>query len=99
MVTPSAAGRRSTAVTVGRPYVSVPVLSKIIVRTVGMRSSADGSLTMMPLRAAREIAPTIATGTPMSSGQGVAMTSTARNRLGSPLTIQPSAATMRAITV
>ena len=44
---------------------------------------------MMMLRfAASEMAPMIVTGMAMSSGQGVATTSTARNRTGSPLHIQ-----------
>jgi hypothetical protein len=44
---------------------------------------------MMLRRAAREIAPMIATGMAMSSGHGVAITITARNRDGSPLTTHP----------
>ena len=39
---------------------------------------------MMPLRAASEIEPMIATGMAISSGHGVATTSTARKRTGSP---------------
>ena len=39
---------------------------------------------MMPRRAAAEMAPMIATGIAMSSGHGVAMTTTLRNRTGFP---------------
>ncbi len=43
---------------------------------------------MMPRRAASEIEPMIATGMAINSGQGVATTSTARNRIASPLAAQ-----------
>ena len=39
---------------------------------------------MMPRRAAVEMAPMIATGMAISSGQGVAITTTLRKRIGSP---------------
>ena len=58
-----------------------------------------GFFTMMPRRAASEIAPMMATGTPMSSGQGVATTTTARKRVGSPETAQPRPPSTRATTV
>ena len=68
----------------------MPVLSKMAVRQVSIFSSTAGSLMMMPRRAASEIEPMIATGMAISSGQGVATTSTARKRVGSPLTAQAS---------
>src|ERR1700686_5071444 len=58
-----------------------------------------GSLMMMPRRAASEIAPMIATGMAISRGQGVAMTSTARNRVPSPLRPHETAARPKAATV
>ena len=55
---------------------------------------------MMMLRfAASEMAPMMATGMPISSGHGVATTSTARNRTGSPLHIQAEIASASAIGV
>jgi hypothetical protein len=54
---------------------------------------------MMPRFAASDMAPMIATGMPMSSGHGVATTSTARNRTGSPLHAHAATATMSAIGV
>src|SRR5947207_8637665 len=53
------------------------------VRQLETRSSIPGSLMMIPRAAAIEIAPIIATGIANNKGQGVAMTKTARNRLGS----------------
>ena len=47
---------------------------------------------MIPRRAASETEPITATGIAMSSGQGVATTSTARNRTGSPLASHAAAA-------
>ena len=52
---------------------------------VSIFSSTAGSLMMMPRRAASDTAPMIATGMAIKSGQGVATTSTARNRVGSRL--------------
>ena len=43
---------------------------------------------MMPRRAASEMEPMMATGMAISSGQGVATTSTARKRTASPLAAQ-----------
>ena len=89
-------GAVSVSVNEGLPYVSVPVLSKISVRHESIRSSIAGFRITMPRRAASEIAPMIATGIPISSGHGVAITSTARNRVGSPLMAHPTPATARA---
>ena len=49
-------------------------------------------LTMTPARAARETPETSATGAARMSGQGVATTSTARARTGSPLAAHAAAA-------
>ena len=84
------------SVSAGRPYVSVPVLSKIATRHVAMRSRTAGSRIMIPRLAAREIDPIIATGIAISSGQGVATTRTARNRVTFPLSHQASAASVMA---
>ena len=62
-------------------------------------SSIAGFLMMMPRLADSEIAPMIATGTPMSSGHGVAMTTTAKNRVGSPEMTQPSTPSASATSV
>ena len=51
---------------------------------------------MIARRAHREMEPMIATGIAISSGHGVAITSTARKRMGSPLTAQASSATVSA---
>ncbi len=51
---------------------------------------------MIARRAQREMEPMIATGMAISSGQGVAITRTARKRTGSPLMIHASAASARA---
>ena len=74
----------------------MPVLSKIAVRHSAICSSTTGLRTMIARRAHREIEPMIATGIAMSSGHGVAMTSTARKRTASPLMTQASPATVRA---
>ena len=50
----------------------------------------------MPRRAASEMLPMMATGMAMSSGQGVATTSTARKRTGWRLMIQAAAAMTKA---
>jgi hypothetical protein len=54
---------------------------------------------MMLRRAASEIAPMIATGIAMSSGHGVATTSTAKKRKGSPLAAHAATAADMAIGV
>ena len=82
---PSAA---STQVTCGVPLVSVPVLSNSMVRTRASRSSAPPPLTMMPRLAARETPQISAIGAARIIGQGVATTSTASARLGSPASHQ-----------
>ena len=51
---------------------------------------------MIPRLAASEIEPMMATGIPINSGQGVATTSTARKRTGSPLIAQAAKAAARA---
>ena len=65
----------STAVTDGRPMVSVPVLSNATVFTRAMSSSAAPPLTRMPIRVAAPIADTIDTGVEITSAQGHAITS------------------------
>ena len=69
----------------GVPSVSVPVLSRITVRASPSRSIAAPPLTMTPTRAARDTPERMATGAARMRGQGVATTSTARPRTGSPL--------------
>jgi hypothetical protein len=54
---------------------------------------------MMPCLAASEMAPITATGMEISSGQGVAITTTARKRIASPVTTQAATATPTAIGV
>ena len=51
---------------------------------------------MIARRAQRDIEPMMAIGMAISNGQGVAMTSTARNRIDSPLTAHATRATVRA---
>ena len=77
----------------------MPVLSNMTVLTRPTSSSIAGFFTMMPRFADREIAPMMATGTPMSSGHGVAMTTTARKRDGSPEMSQPTMPSATAMTV
>ncbi len=89
-------GGQSWSVNSGLPYVSVPVLSKMMVRQVPICSSTAGSLMTIPRLAASEIEPMTATGMAISSGQGVAITSTARKRTASPLAIQAARATATA---
>jgi hypothetical protein len=62
-------------------------------------SSTTGFLTMIPRRAASDTAPMIATGMAIKRGQGVAVTSTARNRTDSPLPNQAAKAMAIAIGV
>ena len=67
------------------PWVRVPVLSNAAERTRASTSNTPPSL-MMTLSFAAELIPPInATGVAMSSGHGVATTSTSANRTGSPL--------------
>jgi hypothetical protein len=66
------------------------------VRQPEICSSTTGLLTMMARRAQSEIDPMIAIGMARSSGHGVAITSTARNRIDSPLNAHASAATASA---
>ncbi len=74
----------------------MPVLSKIAVRHSAICSSTTGLLTMIARRAQSEIEPMMATGMAISSGQGVAITSTARKRMASPLAAQATRATVNA---
>src|SRR5579859_3459236 len=59
-------------------------------------SSTAAFLTIIPRRAASEIPPNMATGIASNNGQGVAITETARNRSGLPLSSQPRVARPRA---
>ena len=68
----------------GMPDVSVPVLSRNRISACANASRTPPPLTMMPRRAVRETPATIAIGTASRSGHGVATTSTARARTGSP---------------
>ena len=77
--------------TVGRPTVSVPVLSNSSTRQRASCSSTAPPLTITPRRAVRDRPETRATGTARISGQGVATTSTATARDSSPDTAQASA--------
>ena len=70
--------------TSGRPTVRVPVLSKTAVVTCPSCSRALPWRKMIPWRAARLMPPMMATGVARMSGQGVATTSTASARTGSP---------------
>src|SRR5699024_97510 len=85
--------------TVGTPCVNVPVLSKATDLTFANRSKAPPSLTMTLARAAEDMPPINATGAPMSSGHGVATTSTSAKRTGSPDHHQATPATTSEITV
>ena len=82
----------STSATSGIPEVRVPVLSNSSTDPRASVSSAPPPFTMMPRRAAREIPATMAIGTARISGQGVATTSTARARTGSPVRAHAAAA-------
>ena len=77
-------GSASIPASFGLPGVSVPVLSKITVRMRASRSSAAPPFTTMPRRAARPMPAISAMGAARISGQGVATTSTASARRGSP---------------
>ena len=74
--------------TSGVPTVSVPVLSNSTVRAWPSVSIAPAPLTITPLRAARESPETSAIGAARISGHGVATTTTASARTGSPLSAQ-----------
>ena len=74
------------------PWVSVPVLSSTMERICASVSIALPPLIRMPSLAARDRPATIATGTARISGQGVATTSTATARTGSPVISQAAAA-------
>ena len=79
--------------TSGVPTVSVPVLSNRTVRASPSVSIAPAPLTITPARAARERPETSAIGAARISGHGVATTTTASARSGSPLIAQASPAT------
>ena len=85
-------GSGCRASTVGVPSVSVPVLSSSTVRAAASRSITPAPLTMTPARAARDTPETSATGAARISGHGVATTSTATARTGSPDASQAAAA-------
>ncbi len=70
--------------TVGRPSVSVPVLSKSRTSAPARRSRTPPPFTTTPRLAARASPDTMATGAARISGQGVATTRTATARTGSP---------------
>ena len=72
----AAARAWSTAVTVGSPLVSVPVLSNSTAPTVRMLSSASRSLISTPPRAARSVAMDTTSGIARPSACGQAITST-----------------------
>ena len=76
----------STRTTCGCLTVSVPVLSKKICDTRPKFSSTSCALIRMPALARRPVPATYATGAAISSGQGVAKTSTCANRNGVPAT-------------
>ncbi len=67
------------------PLVSVPVLSSISTLARASASSTPPPFTRMPCFAARDTPAMSATGTARISGQGVAMTRTARSRLSLPV--------------
>jgi hypothetical protein len=82
----------------GSPCVNVPVLSITSARTRANVSIARPPLIRMPCLAARDRPATSATGTARMSGQGVATTSTATARIGSPVRnhAAPASATVKA---
>ena len=82
---PGAGGVATTrSRSVGRPRVSVPVLSSSRIRPAASRSRAAPPLTTTPSRAAWDSPEMIAIGAASSSGHGVATTRTATARTGSP---------------
>ena len=74
----------TTAVTVGWPLVSVPVLSSSTVVHWARRSRTPPFFTTIPRRAAADRPETRATGAARISGQGVATTRTATARVAPP---------------
>ena len=72
--------RTMTSVSSGRPSVSVPVLSTATVEIFAEVSRYSPPLMRMPLRAARPIPATMATGMEMTSAPGQPMTSRVRAR-------------------
>ncbi len=91
-VTPPTAVTPSIA---GAPVVRVPVLSSSTARARPSCSMAPDPLAMIPRRAARERPESSATGAARISGHGVATTSTASARTGSPLSAQAPTASTR----
>ena len=85
----------STPARAGIPMVIVPVLSSSRTRARARASSALPPLTITPRRAARDTPARMAIGAARISGQGVATTSTASARTGSPETAHAIAATPR----
>ena len=77
------------------PSVSVPVLSSTTELMRAIVSNTFPPLIRMPCRAARERPETIATGTARMRGQGVATTSTATARIGSPVTMSSPTSPLR----
>ena len=70
-------GAAITSVTVGRPTVSVPVLSNTTVSTFASVSSAVALLTRTPTSAPRPVATMMAVGVASPIAHGHAITSTA----------------------
>ena len=70
-------GAGITSVTLGRPTVSVPVLSNTIVSTPASVSRASALFTRMPSSAPRPVATMIAVGVASPIAHGHAITSTA----------------------
>ena len=89
----------STRTTCGFLTVSVPVLSKNTCETRPRFSSTSCVLMMMPALASRPVPAMYATGAAISSGHGVASTSTCANRVGSADTIHAVQAMTKEITV
>ncbi len=85
-------GARRIATTSGAPPVTVPVLSMVSAPARPSSSSAAPPLTTTPDRDARDIPPVTAIGTASNNGHGVAVTSTATARVGSPVTSHATAA-------
>ena len=71
-----APGAGSTSVTLGVPWVTVPVLSSTTVRTSWAPSSASADFTRMPLLAPRPVPTMMAVGVASPSAQGHDITST-----------------------
>ena len=75
----------------------MPVLSNSSTVACATVSRAPPPLTMMPRLAAREMPATIAIGTAMISGHGVATTRTASARIASPVAAHATPATSSVI--